>query len=534
MLLDLALHVVEVGLVEFLELHHLLVDLRLEGAGRIPDIRDAAAHAGREVAAGLAKHHHPAAGHVFAAVVARALHHRLGAAVPHAEPLAADAANVDLAARRPIGHHVAGDDVVLRLEGCRAVGLHDHAAAREALAAVVVHIALDRHLHAGHAEGHDALAGRAAEVDPDRAVGQAAGAISPRHLAREDRAHRAVDVADRQVDRDRLTPLQCRLAEAQERRHIERLRDAVVLLLLAEGLHAVRDLRLVEDRGEVEPLGLPVGDRGSRVEPVHLADHLVDRAEAEFRHQLAEFFGEHEEEVDDVLRLAGELLAEFRVLGGDAHRAGVEVALPHHDAAHHHQRRRRDAKLLGPEQRGHRHVLRRTNHAVGLHDDPAAEVVHHEHLVGLREAEFPGQSGVHDRGLRARPRATVVARDQHHVALALRHARRDRPHAHLGHELHADPRMVVGVLEVVDQLGQILDRVDVVVRWWRDQAHARRRVADPRDLPVHLVARKLTPLAGLRSLGHLDLQLLGVDEIQARHTEAAAGHLLDLGVLAVS
>ena len=308
----------------------------------------------------------------------------------------------------------------------------------------------------------------------------------------------------------------------------------MVLLFLAEGLHAIRHFRLVEDRGEVEPLRLPVGDRGPRVEPVHLADHLVDRAETELRHQFAEFFGEHEEEVDDVLRLAGELLAELRILGGDAHRTGVEVALPHHDAAHHHQRRRGDAKLLGSEQRGHRHVLRSADHAVGLHDDPTAEVVHDEHLVGFGEAELPGQAGMHDRGLRARPRAAVVARDQHHVALALRHARRDRSHAHLGHELHADPRVVVGVLEVVDQLGEILDRVDVVVRWRRDQAHARRRVPDPRDLPVHLVARKLTALAGLRSLRHLDLQLLGVDEIEARHAEAAAGHLLDLGVLAVA
>ena len=129
MLLDLALQVVEVRLVEFLELHHLLVDLRLEGAGCIPDVRDAAAHAGREVATGLAEHHCPAAGHVFAAVVARALHHRLGAAVPHAEPLTADAPDEDLTARRPVGHHVAGDDVVFGGEGRRAVGLHDHAAA---------------------------------------------------------------------------------------------------------------------------------------------------------------------------------------------------------------------------------------------------------------------------------------------------------------------------------------------------------------------------------------------------------------------
>jgi hypothetical protein len=38
-------------------------------------------------------------------------------------------------------------------------------------------------------------------------------------------------------------------------------------------------------------------------------------------------------EVHHVLRLAGELVAQLRVLGGDADRAGVEVAHAHHDAA---------------------------------------------------------------------------------------------------------------------------------------------------------------------------------------------------------
>ena len=52
-------------------------------------------------------------------------------------------------------------------------------------------------------------------------------------------------------------------------------------------------------------------------------------------------------------------------------------------------------------------------------------------------------------------------------------AGRDRAHTDLGHELDVDARRGIGVLEVVDQLCQILDRVDVVVRGRRDQSHAR-------------------------------------------------------------
>ena len=54
-----------------------------------------------------------------------------------------------------------------------------------------------------------------------------------------------------------------------------------------------------------------------------------------------------------------------------------------------------------------------------------------------------------------------------------------------------------------------------------------RRVAHPADVLVDLVAGQLAALAGLRALGHLDLQLVGVDEVVDRHAEAPRGDLLD-------
>ena len=90
-----------------------------------------------------------------------------------------------------------------------------------------------------------------------------------------------------------------------------------------------------------------------------------------------------------------------------------------------------------------------------------------------------------------------------------------------------DAGVGVGVLEVVDQLGQVLDGVDVVVRRRADQAHARRRVADLGDPGVDLVAGQLAALAGLGALGHLDLDLAGADQVLAGDAEAARGDLLD-------
>src|SRR5690606_3932609 len=47
-------------------------------------------------------------------------------------------------------------------------------------------------------------------------------------------------------------------------------------------------------------------------------------------------------------------------------------------------------------------------------------------------------------------------------------------------------------------------------------------------------ARQLTALAGLGALGHLDLDLVGVDEVLGRDAEAARGDLLDRRAQAVA
>jgi hypothetical protein len=107
------------------------------------------------------------------------------------------------------------------------------------------------------------------------------------------------------------------------------------------------------------------------------------------RHDLAQFFGDEEEVVDHVLGLAGEALAQHRVLRGDADRAGVEVALAHHDAAGRDQRRGGKAELVGAQQRADRHVAAGAQAAVDLHRDAAAQVVEHQRLLGFGKADFP-------------------------------------------------------------------------------------------------------------------------------------------------
>ena len=285
--------------------------------------------------------------------------------------------------------------------------------------------------------------------------------------------------------------------------------------------------RLVEQLGEVEPARLGVLDQRRLVEHLALADHFVEAAVAHRRHQRAHLFGDEEEEVDDVLGLADEALAQHRVLGGDADRAGVEVALAHHDAAGGDQRRGGEAELVGAEQGADDDVAPGAHAAVDLDADARAQAVEHQRLVGLGQADLPRAAGVLDRGQRRSAGAALVAGDRDVVGLALGDARRDRADADLGDQLDRDQRVRVDVLEVEDELLEVLDRIDVVVGRRRDQADALGRVAHLGDHRVDLVAGQLSAFAGLRALRHLDLHHVGVDEIFRRHAEAARGDLLD-------
>ena len=116
---------------------------------------------------------------------------------------------------------------------------------------------------------------------------------------------------------------------------------------------------------------------------------LLDAAEAQGRQVLADLLGDVLEEGLDELGLAGEPGPQLGVLGRDADRTGVEVADAHHDAAAHDQRRRGEAELLRAEQRGDDDVTTGLELAVALDDDPVAQPVEHQRLLGLGQADLP-------------------------------------------------------------------------------------------------------------------------------------------------
>ena len=139
---------------------------------------------------------------------------------------------------------------------------------------------------------------------------------------------------------------------------------------------------------KIQQVGLAVARHLNLAQALGTADHLVDGAEAQTRHDLAQLLGNKEHKVLNVLGLAAEAVTQTAVLRGDAGRAGVLLAVALHEAAHGDERHGRKAKLLGTQQAGDGDVGAVHELAVGLEHHARAQAVLQQRLLSLGKAEL--------------------------------------------------------------------------------------------------------------------------------------------------
>ena len=137
-------HVFQLGDVfrfDGVQLDHFAVAMNGEPAADVVDVRDAAAHAGGEVAAGVAENDDAAAGHVFAAVITHAFYNGLDTGVADGKPFAGFTADKGFAGSSAIEGDIADDAVLFRYESGVNGGVDDQSGAGEPFTKVVVGVA---------------------------------------------------------------------------------------------------------------------------------------------------------------------------------------------------------------------------------------------------------------------------------------------------------------------------------------------------------------------------------------------------------
>ena len=287
----------------------------------------------------------------------------------------------------------------------------------------------------------------------------------------------------------------------------------------------------LDGRGEqlcqIETVRLPVVDRSRRIEAIGATDHFVDRAKSQLRHDLSGFLGNQSQIIDHILRFARKSGPQLRILSRNPDRAGIQVALPHHDTPESNERCGAETKLFGTQHGGQHDIATGLEAAIGLQHHATPQIVHHQRLVGLRNSQFPGQPRMFDAGQRRGPRATCCAGNQNVIGKTLRDARSDGSHPHFRHQFDTDAGIRVGIFQIVNQLFEILDGVDVVMGRRADQTDAGCGVTDTSNIFIDLTTRQFTPLTRFCPLRNLDLDLVGIGQIKNGHSKSPRGNLFD-------
>ena len=132
------------------------------------------------------------------------------------------------------------------------------------------------------------------------------------------------------------------------------------------------------------------------LQQVGASDRRLQRRQTQIGEQALQVFREIEEEAHHIFRLAAELRAQFRTLGGNSGGAGIEVALPRHVAAQRYQYRRAEGKFVGAQQRRDEHIARGGDASVHPQPHPAAQAVMPQHLLRFGQSQLPRIAGVLD------------------------------------------------------------------------------------------------------------------------------------------
>ena len=243
---------------EAFQYNHFQVAVFFEVAGGIPDVGDASAHPGREIASGGTQNDHPASGHVLAAVISHSFDHSSGSGVAHTESLGSPATEVGLSARGTVKDHVSYDDILLGQEPRGSGRVDDQSTAGKTLAHIIVGIAFQLDGDPFDQPGPQALTRRSVEAKMDCSIGQTLFSPPFGDLVAEHGAHGTVDISDGHLEPDLVPLLEGPLA-ILDQLVIQSLIQSVILRGRTVDLHLiVRLLGGGQDGSEVQAVRFPV------------------------------------------------------------------------------------------------------------------------------------------------------------------------------------------------------------------------------------------------------------------------------------
>ena len=305
---------------------------------------------------------------------------------------------------------------------------------------------------------------------------------------------------------------------------IQRIRNFFSTIRLIDDRRFCIDLHQKRVEIEIVQMRGTTADLSQQICP---SDRFIQRFQAERCQNFAHVFGDEAHQINDFIRRPGKVRTQSFILNTNTNGACVRMTLADHDAAYGDERGRADTVFFRAQHGRNHNIPTGAQATICPERHLVAQIVERQDLVPFSQAKLPRQASIFDRGLRACTGTTNSACNQNDICLCLRNPGGNRADTRLGNQLHADTCLWVDLLEIIDQLREVFDRIDIMMRRWRNQRNARRCVAKFRDEFRHLEARQLAAFTRLRTLGDLDLDFSALVQIFRRHTKSTRCDLLD-------
>mmetsp|Transcript_27317 Transcript_27317/g.66294 ORF Transcript_27317/g.66294 Transcript_27317/m.66294 type:complete len:207 (+) Transcript_27317:1261-1881(+) len=200
-----------------------------------------------------------------------------------------------------------------------------------------------------------------------------------------------------------------------------------------------------------------------------------------------------------------ELLSKLFLLTGDTNGACVQVANTGHDTTLSNHGNSTKSEFFSTKHGSNHDIQSRPNSTINTNGDTVTKVIVEKCRVGFRETKLPWATSMLDRRKRGSTSTTITTRNLDNIGVSLGNTTGDGSDTNTRDQLDRNAGTFVDGMQIVNQLCQILNTVDIVVRRRRDKGDTWLTGSKSGNVFGNLGSWQLTTFSRLGSLGHLNL-----------------------------
>ena len=219
---------------------------------------------------------------------------------------------------------------------------------------------------------------------------------------------------------------------------------------------------------------------------------------------------------------------QFFILCSHTHRTCVLRTFTHHNTTQSYQCCSTESKLLGTKQSHHDNISTALQLTINLQAYQRTQAILDKCLLSFSQTYLWWDTSKAHTWCRTCTCTTFSSWDNNQVGLSLYHTSSNSTNTTLCHQFHRNSCIRINILQIEDELFQILDRIDIVMRRRWNQRNTWYWVTGLSNNLVNLISWQLSTFTRLCTLSNLNLYLLGINKIFCSNTEATTCHLFGL------